>query len=194
MKKKTLALLLSLVLVFGVIAGGTIAWLTAQSDVVVNTFTASDLGLTITETPNATVDGKSVWKGTVVPGGKQDKDPTLTVDADSVDCYVYALVENNMAPYVTYSVDGTYWEVVKTEGNKVLYRYKTVVATKTTAQKLEPVFKEVNYSGELITKDNIAEISDKTITVQGYAHQSVNTNQTTADAAAIGYFWPTVTP
>ena len=39
MKKKTVALLLSLVLVFGVVAGGTLAWLTQKTDSVVNTFT-----------------------------------------------------------------------------------------------------------------------------------------------------------
>ena len=45
---KTLALLLALVLVLGVAAGGTIAWLVAQSDTVTNTFTYGDINIALT--------------------------------------------------------------------------------------------------------------------------------------------------
>ena len=73
MKKKTLALLLSLVLVFGVIAGGTLAWLTAQSDTVVNTFTTSDINVKLAESKGVTTaDGKSFK---MVPGKSIEKDP-----------------------------------------------------------------------------------------------------------------------
>ena len=50
MKKRTLALLVALVLVVGCIIGGTLAWLTAKTDAVVNTFTTSDIDVTLTET------------------------------------------------------------------------------------------------------------------------------------------------
>lgn len=73
MKKKTVALLLSLVLVFGVIAGGTLAWLTAQSDTVVNTFTTSDINVKLAESKGVTTaDGKSFK---MVPGKSIEKDP-----------------------------------------------------------------------------------------------------------------------
>ena len=50
MKKKGLALILALtLLVVGVVAG-TLAWLTAKSDVVTNTFTTSDIKVELKET------------------------------------------------------------------------------------------------------------------------------------------------
>ncbi len=50
MKKKGLALFLALtLLVVGVVAG-TLAWLTAKSDVVTNTFTTSDIKVELKET------------------------------------------------------------------------------------------------------------------------------------------------
>ena len=191
MKKRTVALLLALVLVIGVAAGGTIAWLTANSEQVTNTFTASDLELTIAEKTNAKDDNNNdIWRGTVVPGGEQEKDPTLTVVKGSVECYVYVLVENTMksgtTTYVTYNINTDNWMGLCTVGDKVLYRYKTTVDAGSAAQAL-PVFTKVSYSGD-ITKDNIDTISAGTITVQGYAHHAVNTTQAVADAAAIGYF------
>ena len=50
MKKKGLALVLALtLLVVGAVAG-TLAWLTAKSDTVVNTFTTSDITVKLKET------------------------------------------------------------------------------------------------------------------------------------------------
>ena len=43
MKKKGLALVLALTLLVVCVVAGTLAWLTAKSDVVTNTFTTSDI-------------------------------------------------------------------------------------------------------------------------------------------------------
>ena len=51
---KPLALILSLVLVIGCVAGGTLAWLNAKTDEVKNTFSTSDIGVTLKETPTPT--------------------------------------------------------------------------------------------------------------------------------------------
>ena len=50
MKKKTLALFLALALVLGGVIGGTMAWLTDKTPEIVNTFTDSDIEITLTET------------------------------------------------------------------------------------------------------------------------------------------------
>lgn len=52
--KKPLLLLLSLVLVVALAVGGTLAWLTAKTDPVVNTFTAGTGGTNIVETVTPT--------------------------------------------------------------------------------------------------------------------------------------------
>ncbi|MEI3086329.1 MAG: hypothetical protein V8S87_10245 [Oscillospiraceae bacterium] len=50
MKKKGLAMVLALVLLAVCAVSGTLAWLTAKSDTVVNTFTTSDIKVERTET------------------------------------------------------------------------------------------------------------------------------------------------
>ena len=52
MKKKVLALVLAMVLVVVGVAAGTLAWLTAKSDTVTNTFTTSDIKVELKETKN----------------------------------------------------------------------------------------------------------------------------------------------
>lgn len=79
------AALAALVLVLGGAVGGTLAWLTATSDTVVNTFTVGDIDIDLTETTG------SEYK--LVPGAKVAKDPKVTVKAGSEKCYVFVKVE-----------------------------------------------------------------------------------------------------
>nr|MDY5756504.1 hypothetical protein [Eubacteriales bacterium] len=88
MKKKGLALVLALtLLVVGVVAG-TLAWLTAKSDVVTNTFTTSDINITLEET-----EGGTNKEFKMIPGWTIEKDPKVTVVAGSEDCYLFVKVE-----------------------------------------------------------------------------------------------------
>ena len=87
MKKKTVALLLSLVLVFGVVAGGTLAWLTQKTDSVVNTFTYGDINIELTETKP---DNK---QATIIPSVNIEKNPKVTVKAGSEACWLFVKVE-----------------------------------------------------------------------------------------------------
>lgn len=82
--KKTLALLLALVLAVGGMVGGTLAWLVGSTTAVTNTFTTSDIGVALAET-------KKDFK--MVPGWTIDKDPKVTVAANSVDCWLFVKVE-----------------------------------------------------------------------------------------------------
>lgn len=100
MKKKTVALLLALVLVFGVAAGGTLAWLTAQTSAVTNTFTVGDINITLTET--GTVNGNKSFQ--LIPGTEYSKDPKVSVTGN-VDCYLFVRFDeiNNPAAYLNYT-------------------------------------------------------------------------------------------
>lgn len=98
MKKKTFALLLSLVLVFGVVAGGTIAWLTQTTTPVVNTFTYGDINITLDETVDPNFK--------IIPGVDLKKDPKVTVTAGSEACYLFVKVEKENWPTLT-EADGT---------------------------------------------------------------------------------------
>ena len=133
MKKKTVALLLSLVLVFGVVAGGTLAWLTQKTDSVVNTFTYGDINITLGETTG------SNYK--IIPGVDLKKDPKVTVLANSEACWLFVKVEENNWPdfkdgtarKVDYAIATGWTKLTGVEGVDDVY-YREVAATGATAQ------------------------------------------------------------
>ena len=88
---KPLALLLALTLLVGCVVGGTIAWLTAQTGTVTNTFTVGDINIALNETTGNDYH--------FVPGDKLAKDPKATVLANSENCYLFVkvTVTNNKA-------------------------------------------------------------------------------------------------
>ena len=110
--KKALAVMLSLVLVIGCVTGGTLAWLTAGSETVTNTFTESGINITLNETKpeNKTAP--------MVPGWKIDKNPTVTVDEDSEDCWLFVKITESTNPdldaYISYAI-ATGWKTVQPE-------------------------------------------------------------------------------
>ena len=81
--KKMLALLVVLMLLIGIVAGGTIAWLMTSTEELVNTFVAGEIKLTLTEP--SFPESKTLK---FLPGDSFKKDPTVTVEAGSVPCYV----------------------------------------------------------------------------------------------------------
>ena len=96
MKKKTLALLLALVLVFGAAVGGTIAYLTDTTDPVTNTFTVGKVDITLTETFNTDTNNdqkNDAWQAQLIPGTTYAKDPVVTVTNDSEDCWLFVKFE-----------------------------------------------------------------------------------------------------
>ena len=115
MKKKTLALVLALTLLVAGVVGGTLAWLTDQTDEVKNTFTVGDINIGLTET---TTDYK------MVPGNTIAKDPTVTVKANSEACWLFVKVteSTDLKDFITYAiaegwtalpgVDGVYYREV----------------------------------------------------------------------------------
>ena len=97
-KKKILALILAMTLVAACAVAGTLAWLTAKSDTVTNTFTTSGIEVTLTETTG------SDYK--MVPGYEIAKDPKATVLAGSEECYLFVKLEKsaNFDSFLTYGM------------------------------------------------------------------------------------------
>lgn len=96
---KAFAAVLALVLVLGCALGGTVAWLVAKSDPVVNTFTYGDININLEETTG------SSYK--IIPGVDIAKDPKVAVEADSEACWLFVKVDEVgtfVADKVTYSV------------------------------------------------------------------------------------------
>ena len=107
MKKKTKALMLVLCAVLLVTASvlGTMAYLTSI-DKVVNTFTVGKVAITLDEAkvdPDGTPveDAARVKENAyhLLPGHTYTKDPTVHVQANSEDSFIFVKVENGIANY-----------------------------------------------------------------------------------------------
>lgn len=123
MKKKGLALVLALTLLVVCVVAGTLAWLTAKSDTVVNTFTTSDIKVELKETTS------TEYK--MIPGYTISKDPKATVLSGSEECYLFVKLDKseNFDTYLEYviadgwtkldGVDTVYYRVVDGTTNQI---------------------------------------------------------------------------
>lgn len=120
MKKKGLALVLALALMVVGAVGGTLAWLTATSDTVTNTFTTSDITVKLEETKGDGTGNEKTFK--MVPGCTIEKDPKATVVTGSEKCYLFVKLEKsgNYDTYLTCDMANG-WTPVPNETN-VYYR------------------------------------------------------------------------
>lgn len=123
--KRILLAAVAALLLVAVSVGGTLAWLVDKSDTVTNTFTPSDISITLTESQD--LDLK------MVPGATIAKDPKVTVKAGSEDCWLFVKVEkSNLDDFITYEVDTTTW--TKLEGVTDIVYYREVTANATENQ------------------------------------------------------------
>lgn len=195
--KKKLMMALSLVLVAAMSIGGTIAYLTAQTEAVTNTFTIGNITMTLDEaalnddgTENAAAERVTANTYKIVPGATIVKDPTVHIGANSEPCYVYVCINDELnatvANSAAYDIDDA-WVLVT--GTTNIYRYNEVVGTSNVKQDLE-VFDGVTFNGTAINATNYQSLSGKTIKVDAFAHQSEKVAETVADQAAIAHFNP----
>ena len=158
--------LLALVLVIGCVAGGTVAWLVAKTDPVVNTFTYGNINIALAETTGTNYK--------VIPGTVIEKDPKVTVKAGSEACYLFVKVEKvGTFTGMSYEIaDG--WTALEGE-NGVYYRQVGSVTADTSFEVIKG--NEITVS-ETLTKENIP-TANPTLKITAYAVQQENI----ADAA-----------
>ncbi|MGM9541679.1 MAG: SipW-dependent-type signal peptide-containing protein [Candidatus Limivicinus sp.] len=102
--KKTLTVLLALVLVIAMSVAGTMAYLTSTTDTVTNSFTVGNVAITLDEA-QVDVYGKAVTPAArvkentykLIPGHEYTKDPTVHVAAGSEDCWLFVQVVNGIS-------------------------------------------------------------------------------------------------
>lgn len=204
MKKKAvklLSILLAAALLVGASVGGTLAWLSAKSDTVVNTFTVGNINIKLEETDAAeTNPGSGIFAKSLkmVPGNDIAKDPTVTVERGSEDCYLFVKItegdqaakliattsnkDNNGGTYITYDV-ATGWTAV--DGEDSVY-YRTVSANDTedqpfyilsagdAAKGLEKGYVHVEETVTKAMMDSDADVDKLSLTFTAYAVQSAN--------------------
>lgn len=179
-KAFTAMLALTLVLAAYWAVGGTAAWLAAKSEPIASTFTFGDINITLTETDHQEGPTK------IIPGVDIPKALKVTVQANSVDCWLFVKVEETgtfVDGKVTYAIaEG--W----TKGNgspipeNVYYRQVSAA----TADVEFPVLKGDKITvSETLTKADIRNITDEpTLTFTAYAVQKEGIN-TAAEAWAV---------
>ena len=141
-KRYVLVAVLSLVMITSSVIGGSLAWIIANTDPVVNTFTYGDIDLKLDETeldeegtpvdkdndgnPDKTTEGNDYQ---IVPGEEYLKDPTVTVLAGNEACWLFVkLTETEkFDEYLTYEVSEG-WTQLEADGTAVEGVYFRYVA------------------------------------------------------------------
>ena len=188
MKKfvKPLVIAICAVLLVAGSVAGTLAYLTATSEEVTNTFTVGNITIALDEadvdeygedeTSAARVKENS-YK--LVPGRTYKKDPTIHVTKGSEACYLFVKIESNISEVVMDSVAAQLtangWMLL--EDN--VYYHGVVDASGELADVDVAVFESFTVDADAESAD-IADCNGKTIVVTAYAVQSYGF----ADAAA----------
>lgn len=172
MKKKSLALVLALAMIVVCVVGGTLAWLTATTSEVKNTFTYGDIDITLAETTGTSYK--------MIPGYTIAKNPKVTVLAGSEKCYLFVKVDksSNFDKFMTYTIATDWTALTGVDG--VYYR---IVDASATNQEFG-VLKD----DQVIVKDNVTKAdmdglkanvaTQPTLTFTAYACQYNNSNDT----------------
>ena len=177
MKKKSLALVLALAMIVVCVVGGTLAWLTAKTPDVKNTFTTSNVDITLTETTT---------NYQMIPGYTIAKDPKVTVLAGSEKCFLFVKVvkSTNFDTFMTYEMADGWTQGDGTDiPSNVYYR---VVDTAAANQEFGVLKNnQVTVSGD-VTKtmlNGLTETNQPTLTFTAYACQYNSSNGTSFTAA-----------
>lgn len=186
--KKTLTVLLALVLVIAMSVAGTMAYLTDKATVT-NTFTVGNVTITMDESdtdhddneddnvtqPDGSVrDQANSYK--LIPGNTYVKDPTIHVAANSEDCWLFVQVVNGISGLEAATVTDGYktiadqmtangWTAVSGATN--VYAYKD----KVSAGENVVVFNQFKIDG---TADVSTVTENTKITIKAYAVQADN--------------------
>lgn len=181
--KKTLTVLLALVLVIAMSVAGTMAYLTSTTETVTNSFTVGKVAITLDEakvdaygaavTPASRVTANS-YK--LIPGHSYTKDPTVHVAANSEACYLFVKVEDGLtnieaATTIADQLTANHWKAVDDVANVYVYAKgtdaKTAVPASTTVTDV-PVFGSFTLTGTA----SVADYANAQIKVTAYAIQA----------------------
>lgn len=208
-KAKKIALLaLCAVLLVGASVAGTLAYLTSKTETLKNTFTIGKVKITLDEAKTnqygvkVDKDGKELSEGavdhristggnayTLVPGTEYTKDPTVHVEANSEDSWIFVKVSNGISAFEAVSdtsesyktiadqITANGWTVL-TGQEGVYYKSYTKSDMKTDLKVFES-FRIADNANTVTGWESIGETT--TVEVTAYAIQK--TGFTTASAA-----------
>lgn len=186
---RVLVMAVALTLIIGGIIGGSVAWLTAKTDPVVNTFTVGDINIELKESGTTTVNGKETKSYTVTPGVDLTKDPKVKVMKDSEACWLFVKVEaqnwptlhdNDGNKLIDYRIASD-WTQVEGIGN-VYYKKLDATKSDTEYQILSGENGGKVTVSDKLTKEMLKDL-DKNFTLTFTAYAIQQDGFTTAEAA-----------
>lgn len=171
--KKVLLLVLCAALLVGASVAGTVAYLTSK-DTVTNTFTVGKVAITMDEANvdeyGELADLTRVQENTykLIPGHTYTKDPTIRVDAESENCYLFAEVKNQISGIeaettIHNQMVANDWTLLA--GSTDTYYYKDTCA----AGSIVPTFAEFKIREDV---QDLSAYKDLTVVVTAYAVQA----------------------
>lgn len=188
---KPVALIMALVLLVGGVIGGTVAWLIATPDPVVNTFTYGDINIDLDETDTKLDDDNDPNTNDykMMPGIKITKDPVVTVKAESEEMWLFVKLEksSNFDTFMEYTVADGWTALSGVDG--VYYQHITAEDVATADKKIAVIKDDTVTVKESVTKEQLNALDSgssenyPTLTVTAYAVQYAG-NATADDAWA----------
>ncbi len=169
---------------------GTLAWLTSQTETLTNTFTYGQVVITMDEAsvneygevnPQSGRVTENTYK--LIPGHTYVKDPTIHVDDDSENCFIFVKITNGLVgkngdSFASFtltdlpaddSVNGSklQWVEYSTEDNETVYYLNGAVLPGSDVN----VFKQFTFSSA-VGSEEISALENSEITLVGYAIQA----------------------
>lgn len=188
---KPFALIMALVLLVGGVIGGTVAWLIATPDPVVNTFTYGDINIDLDETDTKLDDDNdpNTNEYEMMPGQSITKDPEITVKSGSEEMWLFVKLEksSNFDTFMEYTVADGWTALSGVDG--VYYQHITAEDVATADKEIAVIKNNTVTVKESVTKDQLNALDSgssanyPTLTVTAYAVQYAG-NATAADAWA----------
>ena len=167
---KTLLMSLALCVMMFSVIGGSLAWLMDVTDPVTNVFTYGDIDITLEETTGE--------KYKMTPGKVLNKDPKVTVLADSEDCWLFVKVDESadkaLADYIEYSVNDGWTALTDADGNPVAGVYYRSVDNNAENQEFYVLKDNKVTVKESVTKEMLEALNEQnypTLTFTAYAVQ-----------------------
>ena len=130
---KTISLIVAIAVAATALIGGTVAWIMAQTAPVVNTFTYGDIDIKLEETDAKWNDEKDQFEKEfeMIPGSVLEKDPKVTVEADSEANWLFVKLEKKggdvtvggktytFDDFLTYEMADGWIQLTDAQGNDV---------------------------------------------------------------------------
>ena len=183
---KSVSLVLALVLLVGCVIGGTVEWLTANTDEVKNTFTKSTVGVDLEET--------EVEEYKMIPGWTIEKDPKAWVTEGSEEAILFVEIKEseNFDDFMTYAIasgwnllNGTEGAAINTVENDTYVIYRVVEEADIAKEFAILAENKVTVKTDVTEEDFDVDkgFVEPTLTFTAYAHQLYKDNTTTFTAA-----------